>query len=31
MDANEQRDIAHVDILGSFLQIKASDGTIIKL
>ena len=31
MDALENRDIAYVDIPGSFLQTKASDVTIIKL
>ena len=31
IDAQEKRDVAHVDIPGAFLQIDASDGTIIKL
>ena len=31
MDALENRDVAHVNIPGAFLQTKASNGTIIKL
>ena len=31
MDAEEGRDVAHMDIPGAFLQTSVSDGTIIKL
>ena len=31
MDAKEGRDIAHIDIPGTFLQTSASDNSIIKL
>ena len=31
VDVHEERDVAVVDILGAFLQIKVSDGTILKL